>query len=86
MPFSAWLDTLPKTEDLEFVSTSFGLFRIALARPPFAAASVTETRILAGAVARIACAQLAAGLALDPAAIDANYVRRSDPELFWTEA
>lgn len=37
-------------------------------------------RLLAGAVARLAAAQ-----ARDPAALDANYVRRSDAELFWKE-
>jgi len=37
-------------------------------------------RALAAAVARLAPSQ-----ALDPAALDANYVRRSDAELFWKE-
>ena len=37
-------------------------------------------RALAGAIGLIAAARLAAGLAQDPAAIDANYVRRSDAE------
>ncbi len=37
-------------------------------------------RALAAAVAR-----LAPGQARDPAALDANYVRRSDAELFWKE-
>jgi tRNA threonylcarbamoyladenosine biosynthesis protein TsaB len=38
---------------------------------------------LAGAIARIASERFAAGLARDPAEIDANYVRRSDAELLW---
>jgi tRNA threonylcarbamoyladenosine biosynthesis protein TsaB len=40
---------------------------------------------LAGAVARIAAARFEAGLAQDPAEIDANYVRRSDAELMWRD-
>lgn len=40
---------------------------------------------LAAAIARIALARLLAGEAADPAALDANYVRRSDAELFWEE-
>jgi tRNA threonylcarbamoyladenosine biosynthesis protein TsaB len=46
---------------------------------------VTAPRALAGAVARIAAARLGRGEACDPAALDANYVRRSDAELFWKE-
>ncbi len=40
---------------------------------------------VAAAIARIAYPQFLAGLRKDPAALDANYVRRSDAELFWTE-
>ncbi len=40
---------------------------------------------LAGAIARIAAARLVAGESPDPAAIDANYVRRSDAELLWKD-
>jgi tRNA threonylcarbamoyladenosine biosynthesis protein TsaB len=46
---------------------------------------ITGPRRLAGAVARIAAARLTRGAACDPAALDANYVRRSDAELFWKE-
>ena len=42
-------------------------------------------RLLAGAIARIAAARFEAGLAQDPAEIDANYVRRSDAELMWRD-
>jgi tRNA threonylcarbamoyladenosine biosynthesis protein TsaB len=45
----------------------------------------TAPRALAAAVGRIACDRLRAGQAADPAGIDANYVRRSDAELFWKE-
>jgi tRNA threonylcarbamoyladenosine biosynthesis protein TsaB len=40
-------------------------------------------RPLAGAIARIAIRKSAQGLAQDPAAIEANYVRRSDAELLF---
>ena len=42
-------------------------------------------KLLAGAIARIAAARFEAGLAQDPAGIDANYVRRSDAELLWRD-
>lgn len=38
---------------------------------------------LAGAVARIAARRFELGLGQDPAAVDANYVRRSDAEILW---
>jgi tRNA threonylcarbamoyladenosine biosynthesis protein TsaB len=44
---------------------------------------ISEPRALAGAIARIAIRKAAMGLAQDPAAIEANYVRRSDAELLW---
>jgi tRNA threonylcarbamoyladenosine biosynthesis protein TsaB len=42
-------------------------------------------KLLAGAVAKIAARRFQAGLAQDPAEIDANYVRRSDAELMWRD-
>ena len=42
-------------------------------------------KALAGAIVRIAAAKFEAGLAQDPAEIDANYVRRSDAELLWRD-
>jgi tRNA threonylcarbamoyladenosine biosynthesis protein TsaB len=84
-PFPAWLQTLPEGE-IEFVATDFAPFTAVLAGTPFEHAPVTTApRALAAAVGRIACQQLRAGRAHDPAAIDANYVRRSDAELFWKE-
>lgn len=81
----AWLDSLPD-EPIEFLSTDFSPFRPALDATRFAGAIVTEVpRALAGRIALIAAAQFATGAAADPAAIDANYVRRSDAELFWKE-
>ena len=40
---------------------------------------------LAGAVARLAIAEYQAGKAIDPEALDANYVRRPDAELNWKD-
>jgi tRNA threonylcarbamoyladenosine biosynthesis protein TsaB len=83
--FSEWLDTLPDGP-VEFLSTDFSPFRTALEKSPFSESPVTEVpRALAGAIARIAAAEFARGAATDPAAVDANYVRRSDAELFWRE-
>ncbi len=42
-------------------------------------------RALAGAVAAIAIREAMKGRSQDPAAIEANYVRRSDAELLWKE-
>jgi len=41
---------------------------------------------LAGAIGRIAMRRYRSGDRPDPASLDANYVRRSDAELFWKEA
>jgi tRNA threonylcarbamoyladenosine biosynthesis protein TsaB len=76
--FPAWLETLPEG-DLEFLSTSLGLFQNAQVPVKLV------PRVLAGAVGSIAAARFAAGLALSPAVIDANYVRRSDAELLWKD-
>ena len=78
----AWIAALP-AGDLEFIATDFAPFRPALAGTRFAGAHiVTAPRALAGAIARIAWQGREFA---DPAALDANYVRRSDAELFWKE-
>jgi len=83
--FPAWLATLPEG-GIEFVSTDFTPFRSALAGTRFERApTATAPPALAAAVARIALARFLDGQASDPAALDANYVRRSDAELFWKE-
>jgi len=73
---SAWLETLPQGE-LEILSPDLECADIPVKRTP---------RAIAGAVARLAGELLAQGDAGDPAEIDANYVRRSDAELFWKDA
>ncbi len=80
MPFQAWLDSLPEGE-AEFISTDFSPFREGLAGTRFENAPVLERRALAGAVG-LAALRLPA---CDPAAVDANYVRRSDAELLWKD-
>ena len=81
-PFARWLDTLPDGE-FEFVFAGFTPFRDALAGTRFAQRHVVEApRALAGAVGRLALARWKTGDAGDPAAVDANYVRRSDAEIF----
>ncbi len=84
--FKNWLERL-KAENPEFVSPDFSAFGSALAGTPFEGARLTTApRALAGAIARIAAAAYERGEAAHPAALDANYVRRSDAELFWKEA
>lgn len=81
MRFPDWLQSLPAA-GFEFIATDFS---------PFAAhvdpkiVVVTAPRGLAGAIGQIAARDLAAGRAQDPASVDANYVRRSDAELFWKD-
>ncbi len=87
MPFAAWLNSLPEG-DLEFVLSGAGDL---VAGDSFLgtrfehARRITTPRALAAAIARIAAARFLAGEASDPAALDANYVRRSDAELFWKQ-
>jgi tRNA threonylcarbamoyladenosine biosynthesis protein TsaB len=83
--FPAWLETLPAGE-IEFLSGDFEPFRPALQGTRFEVSRITTVpRALAAAVGRIAYERWSAGLAVDPAEIDADYVRRSDAELFWKE-
>ncbi len=83
--FPEWLASLPH-RPLEFLATDFTPFANALSGTRFENASVrTVPRALAGAVGRIAARRLAEGTASDPAALDANYVRRSDAELLWRD-
>jgi tRNA threonylcarbamoyladenosine biosynthesis protein TsaB len=76
---SSWLAELPP--GVEFVSRDFSAFGDGLPAAP----RVVAPRALAAAIATIAARRLERGAACDPAALDANYVRRSDAELFWKE-
>ena len=77
MKFSAWLPALP-AGDMEIITSGYPISDTPIP-------VINAPRALAGAIGRIAIQRLAAGLAQDPAAIDANYVRRSDAELMWKE-
>ena len=74
-----WIASLPAA-NLEFITTDFGPFQhlTNLGIPV-----VTSPSALAAAVGQIASRVFELGQAVDPAAIDANYVRRSDAELLW---
>lgn len=56
-----------------------------LATLPAGAERILGPRHLAPAIAAIAASEFAAGRGRDPAAIDANYVRRADAELKWID-
>lgn len=73
-----WLQTVP--EEAEFLVQDPAPFADVLPREPR-----VVPRALAGAVARITVERLRAGFAGDPVVADANYVRRADAELKWTD-
>lgn len=84
--FQAWLESVP--DGAEFIGTNIAPFLPVLTvserfrgAPAFNAAAS-----LAPAIARIGHSDFVARRTLDPAGVDANYVRRSDAELFWREA
>jgi tRNA threonylcarbamoyladenosine biosynthesis protein TsaB len=78
LKFEAWLKSLEKLHEgkYEFIST----FALDTAVPV-----VIAPRALAAAIGHIAWDEFTLGRSSDPAEIDANYVRRSDAELFWKE-
>jgi tRNA threonylcarbamoyladenosine biosynthesis protein TsaB len=83
--FPAWLATLPPGE-VQFIAANLAPFQASIAASRFASAPMLQApRALAAAIAHIAHGRYRQGQARDPAAIDANYVRRSDAELFWSE-
>ncbi|HYI94905.1 MAG TPA: hypothetical protein VEX68_15280, partial [Bryobacteraceae bacterium] len=75
--FPTWLSNLPKKLE-EIITPDFSPFRGAFA---IDGVRIIEQRALASSIARIA----AITPAQNPALLDANYVRRSDAELFWTD-
>lgn len=81
LPFSSWLQTLHEPE-YEFITTAGSPFWLALQGTRFADMPFTEApRVLAAALA--SCAETSEWV--DPAVLDANYIRRSDAELFWKD-
>jgi tRNA threonylcarbamoyladenosine biosynthesis protein TsaB len=80
LPLTSWLAQLDPAEGYEFISPA----PLPLEGTPFAQMPFTEApRYLAAAIALCAEQDGREGKWLDPAALDANYVRRSDAELFW---
>jgi tRNA threonylcarbamoyladenosine biosynthesis protein TsaB len=75
--FPVWLASLPPAE-LEIVTQGFPLGGVTapVRRAP---------KALARSIGRIAFDRLLSGEVLDPAEVDANYVRRSDAELLWKD-
>lgn len=83
--FPTWLETLCLPL-YEFIWVSGAPFRSELEGTRFADMPFIETpRNLAAAVAYCADIDGQSGKWVDPAALDANYVRRSDAELFWKD-
>ena len=79
--FEVWVRQLP-AEGVELVSTDFTPFRgLVDERVPV----LTAPRSMAGAIGGIAWQRWRTGQTCDPADVDANYIRRSDAELFWKE-
>jgi len=72
LPFRAFAELVGE-RSVEYVSAGFDP----------GVASTHAPAELAGMVARLAMARLATGERCDPASIEANYVRRSDAEVFW---
>ncbi len=82
MKFHDWVRALPPG-NVELISTDPALFAPLTMEIAPRIRVVAAPRALAGAIGRIALRRLRSGETCDPAAIDANYVRRSDAELFW---
>ena len=81
MRFQDWLTILPSI-DFELVCMDFRPFQNMMdPKTPV----INAPRNLAGAIGHIAWARFSAGSACEPAEVDANYVRRSDAELFWKD-
>jgi len=78
--FADWITELPLGE-IEFVAQDFTPFL-----QPLAGRRMTQApRALAAAIGKLAWQAFMEGRAVDAAALDANYVRRSDAELLWKE-
>ena len=74
LPFERFREIV-SGRDVEWISQGF--------EPLEELGVITAPRAIAGAIARIAIRKKKRGMGSDPAAIEANYVRRSDAELLW---
>ncbi len=83
----SWLARLPGVEDDQLITADGGWLASVLdSSTKLQTAEWIETpRNLAGAIAACAEADLQAGAPGDPSTLDANYVRRSDAELYWSD-
>ena len=79
MRLTDWVAGLPV--EAEVIALDFGLFAEVLGERK----RTVAPRALAGAMGRIAWGEFVAGCGVDAAALDANYVRRSDAEVLWKE-
>jgi tRNA threonylcarbamoyladenosine biosynthesis protein TsaB len=80
MPAAEWISSLQVLPS-EIISTDLLAFRGLFGSD----IPASEHRSLAAAIARVAESDLAGGSTGDALLLDANYVRRSDAELFWRE-
>lgn len=70
--------------DLRFCATELSEFTAAIAEAGFPASSIIRVpSALAATLAEMGIERLRSGQGVPAAAVDANYVRRSDAELFW---
>lgn len=82
----AWLARLPDESAYEVITAdSAWLGALLKSNRPEGARRIETPRNLAGAIAACAESDLRRGAAGDPSTLDANYVRRSDAELYWTD-
>jgi tRNA threonylcarbamoyladenosine biosynthesis protein TsaB len=83
----SWLAQLPDAGEYQLITVDGGWLSSVVDSTRFQGAALIETpRSLAGAIAACAEADLRAGASGDPSTLDANYVRRSDAELYWTDS
>lgn len=81
-----WIANLPEGDDYQLITENAGWLQSVVKGTRLEAAESMQTPgNLAGAIAACAEADLRSGAAGDPSTLDANYVRRSDAELYWTD-
>ena len=85
-PLHVFLAHLKNCADARFVTRDEPWLRTALATTAYGGADICQASAsLAQSVALCAASDLEKGHPNDPASLDANYVRRSDAENFWSD-